>query len=95
MQYFIYILTNWNHRVLYVGVTSDLPRRLFEHKNELADGFTKRYHVHKLVYFESTSDVNAAIAREKQLKNWSRSKKNEIIERMNPNWDDLAEKLEI
>ena len=95
MQYFIYILTNWNHRVLYVGVTSDLSRRLYEHKNELADGFTKRYHVHKLVYFECTSDVNTAIAREKQLKNWSRNKKNELIERQNPNWADLAEQLEI
>jgi len=94
-MYFVYILTNWNHRLLYVGVTSDLSRRLYEHKNELADGFTKKYHIHKLVYFESTRDVNGAIAREKQLKGWTRAKKNVLIETMNPDWADLAEQLEI
>lgn len=94
-MYFVYILTNRTHRSLYVGVTSDLPRRLYEHKNELADGFTKKYHIHKLVYFEETPDVNVAIAREKQLKGWTRAKKNALIETMNPDWTDLAEKLEI
>ena len=94
-MYFVYVLTNWNHRLLYVGVTSDLPRRIYEHKNALSDGFTKKYHIHKLVYFEETSDVNAAIAREKQLKGWTRAKKNALIESKNPNWLDLAEQLEI
>ena len=94
-MYFVYILTNRTHRSLYVGVTSDLSRRLYEHKNELADGFTKKYHIHKLVYFEETPDVNVAIAREKQLKGWTRAKKNALIETMNPDWTDLAEKLEI
>ena len=76
MQYYVYILTNKNNRVMYIGVTNDLERRLYEHRQELADGFTKRYHVHKLVYFEQTSDVHVALEREKQLKNWSRAKKN-------------------
>ncbi len=62
--YYVYILTTWNHRVMYVGVTNNLTRRLYEHKNELIDGFTKRYHVHKLVYYESTGDTVSAIARE-------------------------------
>ena len=68
MQYYVYLLTNWNHRVLYTGVTKDLQRRLYEHQHELVDGFTKRYHVHKLVYFETTTDIRAAIEREKQIK---------------------------
>ena len=90
-QYFVYILTNWNNKVMYIGVTSNLERRLYEHKNELADGFTKSYHVHKLVYYEETSDVNAAIEREKQLKGWRREKKNTLVETMNPLWKDLSE----
>ena len=90
MQYYVYFLTNRTNTVLYVGVTNNLQRRLYEHKNELADGFTKRYHVHKLVYFETTTDVRAAIAREKQIKSWSRSRKNALIETMNPKWEDLS-----
>ena len=89
-MYFVYILSNWDDSVIYIGVTSNLPRRLYEHKNGLADGFTKRYRVHKLVYYEHTSDVRSAIAREKQLKGWTRSKKNALIARMNPNWIDLS-----
>ena len=67
-MYFVYILSNWDDSVIYIGVTSNLVKRLYEHRNHLADGFTKKYNVHKLVYFEETSDVNSAIAREKQLK---------------------------
>ncbi len=93
-QYFVYILTNWNNKVMYIGVTNDLERRLYEHRQELADGFTKKYHVHKLVYFEETSDVEAAIAREKQLKGWRREKKNELVAQMNPTWKDLSEDWE-
>ena len=89
-MYFVYILSNWDDSVLYIGVTSNLPRRLYEHRNHLADGFTKQYNVHKLVYYEQTSDVNSAIAREKQLKGWSRKKKNDLISKMNPQWADLS-----
>ena len=91
MQYYVYLLTNWNHRVLYVGVTNDLERRLYEHKHELVDGFTKRYHVHKLVHFEVTTDVHAAIEREKQIKSWSREAKNKLISENSPDWNDLSE----
>ena len=87
---FVYILSNWDDSVLYIGVTSNLTRRLYEHRNKLADGFTKQYNVHKLVYYEHTNDVYSAISREKQLKNWSRSKKITLIERMNPEWRDLS-----
>ena len=90
MQYYVYFLTNRTDSVLYVGVPNDLQRRLFEHQNELADGFTKRYHVHKLVYFETTTDVKAAIEREKQIKSWSRARKNALVETMNPKWEDLS-----
>ena len=90
MQYYVYFLTNRTNTVLYVGVTNNLQRRLYEHKNELADGFTKRYHVHKLVYFETTTDVKAAIGREKQIKSWSRARKNSLVETMNPKWEDLS-----
>ena len=76
---------------LYIGVTSNLPRRLYEHRNGLADGFTKKYNVHKLVYYEHTNDVYSAISREKQLKKWSRSKKEALIRTMNPQWIDLSE----
>ena len=90
-SYYVYILTNWKGNVMYIGVTNDLERRLYEHKHELVEGFTKRYHVHKLVYYEETSDVRAAIEREKQLKNWARAKKNALVETMNPMWKDLSE----
>ena len=91
MQYYVYILSNWNNKVIYIGVTSNLERRLYEHKMKLADGFTKRYNVNKLVYYEYTCDVEAAIAREKQLKGWTRSKKDALINRENPQWLDLSE----
>ena len=89
-MYFVYILLNWNDSVVYIGVTSNLPKRLYEHRNGLADGFTRKYNVHKLVYFEQTSDVYSALSREKQLKKWSRAKKNLLIEHRNPTWRDLS-----
>ena len=91
MPYSVYMLTNWNNKVLYTGVTGDLSRRLYEHKHQLVDGFTKKYHIFKLVYYESTSDSTSAIAREKQIKGWRRQKKNALIESMNPGWKDLTE----
>ena len=89
-KYFVYILSNWDDSVLYIGVTGNLERRLYEHRNGLVDGFTKKYNVHKLVYFENTNDVYSAISREKQLKKWNRSKKNNLISQLNPGWIDLS-----
>ena len=91
MNYYVYILTNKSDRVMYIGVTNNLERRVYEHKQDLIDGFTKRYHVHKLVYYEVTSDVRAAIEREKILKGWLRARKNALVESMNPEWRDLSE----
>ena len=88
--YHVYILSNKANTVVYIGVTGDLMRRLWEHRNDVADEFTKRYHVQKLVYYESTTDAQTAIDREKQLKKWRRAKKNELIESVNPAWKDLA-----
>ncbi|WP_350344561.1 GIY-YIG nuclease family protein [Proteinivorax tanatarense] len=89
-MYYVYMATNWNNRVLYTGVTNNLERRIYEHKNKLAKGFTQKYNVNKLVYYESTSDANSAIAREKEIKNWTRQKKNELIASVNPKWKDLS-----
>lgn len=83
------MLTNWKNNVLYVGMTNSLERRLYEHKNKLLEGFTKKYNLNKLVYFEEFSDVNQAIQREKEIKKWRREKKNKLIESLNPGWDDL------
>ena len=88
-QYCVYIMTSRN-RTLYIGVTRDLTRRVFEHKQQLTTGFTKKYKVSSLVFFETTSDVEVAIAREKQLKGWRRSKKVALIESTNPGWNDLS-----
>ncbi|EMR13106.1 excinuclease ABC subunit C [Methylophaga lonarensis MPL] len=88
-NYYVYILSNASNQVLYIGVTSHLIRRIYEHKHHLIDGFTKKYNVKKLVYFEQTSDVDSAIAREKQLKRWRREKKNHLISQSNPDWHDL------
>ena len=90
-MYYVYILTNWSNKVLYTGVTNNLERRLYEHKNKLVKGFTEKYNVNKLVYYDSTTDVKAAIAREKQIKGWTRNKKNALIENINPQWNDLSE----
>jgi len=89
MPYYVYILTNSHGNVMYVGVTNDLKRRVYEHRNHLVDGFTKRYHVDKLVYYEQTCDVMAAIQREKQIKGWTRARKNALVERVNPLWQEL------
>ena len=89
-MYYVYILTNQTDNVMYIGVTNDLERRLYEHKHHLIEGFTRDYRVDKLVYFEETSDVYSAIAREKQLKGWTRSKKNALIASKNPTWSDLS-----
>jgi putative endonuclease len=83
-SYYVYLLTNWNNRVIYVGVTNDLNRRTYEHKKKLVPGFTEKYNVTKLVYFEETRDVTAAIAREKQIKKWRREKKDALVLSMNP-----------
>jgi putative endonuclease len=92
-QYYIYILTNKSNKVIYIGVTNDLERRMFEHKNKLVEGFTKRYNLMKLVYYEVTEDVESAITREKQLKNWHRDWKINLINQFNPEWEDLSEKF--
>ena len=92
-MYYVYILTNKTNKVMYIGVTNNLKRRLLEHKNELVDGFTKRYHVHKLVYYESYKEVTESIMREKRLKGLLRIRKNELVESINPDWLDLSERL--
>ncbi|MCK6629580.1 MAG: GIY-YIG nuclease family protein [Anaerolineae bacterium] len=91
-SYYVYLLTNWNDQVIYVGVTNNLERRLYEHKHKLVQGFTAKYNVNKLVYFEETSDVNAALHREKEIKKWRREKKNDLVTSMNPEWQDLSER---
>jgi putative endonuclease len=89
--YYVYILASKRNGTLYIGVTNDLERRLYEHKNNLVDGFTKRYRVHNLVYYESINDINVALQREKQLNRWTRKWKIDLIEKINPEWLDLAE----
>ncbi len=89
----LYILTNQRNGTLYTGVTSDLPRRIWEHKNEVVAGFTKKYDVHYLVYYELHDSMYAAISREKQIKRWSRKWKIELIEKFNSEWKDLYESL--
>ena len=94
MQYYVYIMANANKIVIYTGVTNDLIRRVYEHKNHLDKGsFTARYNVENLIYFETTSHVESAIEREKQIKGWNRKRKNKLIEKMNPEWKDLYEEL--
>ena len=89
-QYYVYILTN-KSKTLYTGVTNNIMRRVDEHKRKRNPGFTSRYNIHILVYYESTSDVHAAIAREKQIKGWLRAKKIALINALNPEWKDLSE----
>ena len=86
---FVYIITNRNNTVLYTGVTSQLVQRMYQHKQKLVEGFSKKYNCHKLVYFECGDDIEACIAREKQIKAGSRNKKVQLIESMNPEWRDL------
>lgn len=92
-QYCVYILANKKNTVLYIGVTGNLPKRIYEHKNKLVDGFTKKYCVDKLVHFEQTENVQSALQREKQLKNWKREWKNELINKSNPAWIELGDTL--
>jgi putative endonuclease len=89
-HYYVYIMTN-RSKTLYTGVTNDLQRRVYEHKHHLVAGFTSKYQITRLVYFEETSDVNAAIAREKHIQGWLRAKKVALIESINPGWRDLSE----
>ena len=94
MNYYVYILTNDTGVAMYIGVTRDLVRRVYEHRNHLeTDSFTAKYNIGKLVYYEATQDVYAALEREKQLKKWRRSKKNALVETMNPQWKDLYPEL--
>lgn len=88
-QSYVYILTNDYNTVFYIGVTSDLVKRAYEHKNKFVDGFTKKYKISKLVHYEIAENIESAILREKQLKKWKRQWKVELIERINPNFDDL------
>ena len=92
-RYYVYIVAN-KSRTLYTGVTNDLERRVFEHKNKLVSGFTEKYNVNRLVFYEETSDINAAITREKQIKGWLRARKIELIESVNPEWLDLSERMD-
>ena len=89
-SYFIYIMSSFSG-VLYIGVTNNLKRRVYEHKQELVEGFSKKYKCKKLVYFEEYKDINQAIAREKQLKNWNRKKKDRLIIKLNPDFKDLSD----
>ncbi len=89
MQYYVYIVAS-RSRTLYTGVTNDLQRRMYEHKKKLLPGFTAKYNIERLVYFETTEDVNTAISREKQIKGWTRSKKLGLIGSANPMWQDLS-----
>lgn len=90
-MYYVYILTNAHKTVFYTGMTNNLVRRIYEHKEKLVKGFTSRYNVNRLIYYECTNDVLAAITREKQVKDYSRKKKLALIEGMNPSWEDLYE----
>ena len=92
-MYYVYILTNQSCSVLYTGVTNDLKRRVYEHRKGLVEGFTKRYNVHRLVYFEETSSRESAILREKQIKGGSRQKKINLVDAVNPDWHDLWDEI--
>jgi putative endonuclease len=92
-KYYVYLITNQINSVIYVGMTNDLCRRMYEHRNRVVQGFSSKYHVDKLVYFEETSNVRAAIEREKEIKKWRREKKNVLVIKNNPDWNDLSEAL--
>jgi putative endonuclease len=93
-HFYVYLLTNNNNNVMYVGVTNNLIRRIHEHKNKLLSGFTQRYNVNKLVYYEETNSIQIAIQREKEIKKWRREKKNNLVNAENPEWKDLSEEWE-
>ena len=92
-QYYVYIMTNKGNKILYTGITKDLGKRIYEHKEKLAEGFTKRYNLTKLVYFEICYDIQSAISREKQIKDGSRQKKIDLIKSVNNKWRDLYNDL--
>lgn len=93
LQYYVYLLSSGKYGTLYTGVTSDLIKRVYEHKESLIDGFTKKYKVHQLVYYETHDDIREAILREKQIKKWNRDWKINLIEKDNPHWLDLYDGL--
>lgn len=92
-MYYVYILTNRTNRILYIGVTNNLARRVYEHRNKLVKGFTQKYNVYKLVYYDYTTNAKDAIAREKQIKGWLRQKKIALINSVNPSWRDLYQDI--
>ena len=92
-NYFVYITTSNNHKTLYIGYTHDLAKRMYEHRNHLVEGFTDKYNCINLVYYESGGSKEGALEREKQLKKWSRKKKEDLINTLNPEWKDLSEAL--
>jgi putative endonuclease len=92
-QYYVYIMASKKHGTLYIGATDDLVKRVYQHKNNLVEGFTKKYNIHMLVYHESTSNANSMVTRERQLKKWNRQWKIELIEKFNPEWKDLYEEI--
>ncbi len=92
-QFYVYILSNKRNGTLYVGVTSDLLKRVYEHKSDLVDGFSKKYGIHNLVWYEQHKTAESAISREKQIKKWNRKWKLELIDRNNPFWEDLYQEL--
>ena len=92
-NFYVYITTNWNHTILYIGVTNDLKRRIFEHRSKLVEGFTQKFNVNKLVYYEHFSKIDDAIKREKNLKRWKREWVIELITKMNPEWRDLYDEV--
>lgn len=92
-QYYLYIITNYTNSVLYIGITKDLRRRIYQHKNKVMPGFSSKYNINKLVYFEMGSDIESIILREKQLKSGSRLKKISLITKFNPNWNDLGDMI--
>ena len=94
-QYYVYILASKKNGILYIGVTNDLARRGYEHRNKILKGFTSLYNVDKLVHYETTNDIVSAITREKQLKKWNRQWKINLIEKGNPDWEDLSKKMKI
>jgi putative endonuclease len=94
MQSYVYILASKKNRTLYIGVTNNLIKRIYEHKNDLVEGFTKKYQVHMLVYYEIADEIVSAFEREKQLKKWKRQWKVSLIEKNNPQWEDLYNDLQ-
>jgi len=92
-HYYVYILANKVNTVIYIGITNDIKRRIYEHKNKVVEGFTKKYNINKLVYYEVFDDPYNAITREKQLKGWIRAKKDELVNSINPDWKDLYEEI--